>query len=340
MSAAGDAPGATGIMGMEDDVLAQIQAKLTPSEDEGDSNAEVEGEASPKPSDDEGPDDAEADEGDDEEDAEDETPDAPEQQTSFKVKVDDEELEVTLDELKRGYSREADYTRKTMALGDAKKAQEAELATAKEALKSEREQYKAVLDYHAQAIRDSFGKPEELERLRHSADPLERQEYAVRVADQVRHKENLAAIEAEKSRLKDQEKQESDKSRKAMMAEETDKLVKAIPEWKDPEKYNKDVGRIVAYAGNLGYRPDELKDIVDHRVLRALHDAARYHELRSKPPVATKPTPAKTVQPVKPGTVAANPNAPKSKEAKLIERARQSKGHLNDIAAILQSRLG
>ena len=41
-----------------------------------------------------------------------------------RVKVDGEELEVPYSELKRGYSREADYTRKTQAL--AQQRQEAE----------------------------------------------------------------------------------------------------------------------------------------------------------------------------------------------------------------------
>ena len=31
----------------------------------------------------------------------------------YKIKVGDQELEVTLDELKNGYSRQQDYTRKT-----------------------------------------------------------------------------------------------------------------------------------------------------------------------------------------------------------------------------------
>ncbi len=280
---------------------------------------------------------AESDEGEDDDEAEDgETLEAQEQPQSFKVKVDGEELEVTLDELKKGYSREADYSRKTNALGEAKRAHEAELAAAKEALKSERDQYKAVLDYHQQLINDSFGKPEELERLRNSPDPLERQEYAVRVADQMRYREKQAALETEKSRLKDQEKQEQDKSRKAMVAEETQKLIVHLPEWKDAEKYNKDVGRIVTYAGNLGFKSDELKDIVDHRILRALHDAARWRELESKPPVSAKPAPAKAVQPVKPGTVQAQPET-RSRAAKAEARLKSS-GHVNDLAAVFRAR--
>ncbi len=45
----------------------------------------------------------------------------------YKVKVGDEELEVTLDELLQGYMRQADYTRKTQALAEERKKFEEQL---------------------------------------------------------------------------------------------------------------------------------------------------------------------------------------------------------------------
>ena len=53
----------------------------------------------------------------------------------FAVKVDGEELQVTFDELRNGYQRDADYRRKTMALSEDRKAFDAE-----------REQEKAKID--------------------------------------------------------------------------------------------------------------------------------------------------------------------------------------------------
>lgn len=56
-----------------------------------------------------------------------ETEEQEEQPKSYLVKVDGEEVEVTLDELQKGYSRTQDYTRKTQALAEQRKEAEAEL---------------------------------------------------------------------------------------------------------------------------------------------------------------------------------------------------------------------
>jgi ABC-type uncharacterized transport system ATPase subunit len=65
---------------------------------------------------------------------------------SYTVKVDGEEFEVTLDELRNGYQRQADYTRKAQSLAEQRKAYEANLA----AVNQERQQYGQVLENMAQ----------------------------------------------------------------------------------------------------------------------------------------------------------------------------------------------
>ena len=57
----------------------------------------------------------------------------PEETPTYRVKVDNEEVEVTLDELLQGYSRTKDYTKKTQALAETRKAIEAEKARIEEA---------------------------------------------------------------------------------------------------------------------------------------------------------------------------------------------------------------
>jgi predicted ribosome quality control (RQC) complex YloA/Tae2 family protein len=60
---------------------------------------------------------------------------------TYTVRVDGEEVEVTIDELLSGYSRTQDYTRKTMALADQRKSLETEL----EQIRQERAQLTQVL---------------------------------------------------------------------------------------------------------------------------------------------------------------------------------------------------
>jgi len=63
------------------------------------------------------------------------------QPTVFTVKVDGKEVEVTLDELQKGYSRTQDYTRKTQQIAEIRKQVEAET----EAVRAERAQYAQML---------------------------------------------------------------------------------------------------------------------------------------------------------------------------------------------------
>ena len=70
------------------------------------------------------------DDGDYEVDEEEEQPETP----RYYVKIDGEEQEVTLEELRNGYQRQADYTRKSQALAEQRKAYEANL----QAITSER----------------------------------------------------------------------------------------------------------------------------------------------------------------------------------------------------------
>ena len=76
--------------------------------------------------------------------SQDETNEADEEVSAqtYTVRVDGEEVEVTIDELLSGYSRTQDYTRKTMALADQRKSLETEL----EEIRGERAQLAQVLE--------------------------------------------------------------------------------------------------------------------------------------------------------------------------------------------------
>ena len=81
-------------------------------------------------------------ESDEQTEGDEEAEEAPQLGQTFRVKVDGEEVEVPLDELLKGYSRTADYTRKTQAIAEARKQAEAEAAMARE----ERQRYAQTLE--------------------------------------------------------------------------------------------------------------------------------------------------------------------------------------------------
>ena len=91
-----------------------------------------------------------------------------EQPQVFTVKVDGKEIDVTLDELQKGYSRTQDYTRKTQQIAETRKAVEAEAA----AIRAEREQYAQLLGALQQQLETAGEQPIDWERL-YAEDPIE-----------------------------------------------------------------------------------------------------------------------------------------------------------------------
>lgn len=244
-------------------------------------------------------------EDDEEQSDEGDEPDEDEEQPEvFTVKVDGKELQVPLPELLKGYSREQDYSRKTMALGEERKALETEKAAVSEA----RANYVAVLDIWAKQVEqaETAETPEELEALRRS-DPGE---YAARIAERQQRKEHRDNIIAERARVLKQEQEEQVVASRARLAEEGKKLFEAIPSWADPEKgearAKADKKVMAEYAGRVGLTPDEINGIADHRYMVILRDAAAYRALQSKKPEVRRQVEA--VKTARPGNTSTRPN--------------------------------
>ena len=71
------------------------------------------------------------------------------EETLYEITVNGQKQQVTLDELMKGYSRESDYTKKTMELGDKRREIETlqgDLAKELEAVKNSKSQYAQQLD--------------------------------------------------------------------------------------------------------------------------------------------------------------------------------------------------
>jgi hypothetical protein len=207
----------------------------------------------------------------------------------YTVKVDGKEIEVTLDELQKGYSRTQDYTRKTQQIAETRKAVEAEAA----AIRAEREQYAQLLGALKQQL-ESAEAPPDLDRL-YNEDPIE----WVRQRELLRDKqEKLAAIQSEQARLSQLTEQQRAKELQAHLATQQEALIQAVPEWKDPKKAQAEKALLVEFGKKIGFSDEELKNVYDHRAVIALRKAALYDQMMSKrgqikPVVNNGPRPAK-----------------------------------------------
>jgi hypothetical protein len=219
--------------------------------------------------------------------------------TTRKVVVDGEELEVTEEELVKGYSRTADYTRKTQKLAEERRAFETELV----AVTEERKRYADVVTKLEQRLEQESPEPDWAE-LRATLEPGE---FAAQWAEWGQHKEKLEKVKAEAARARELAMQSEAERMTQHLLSERQKLVEKVPEWKDPQKLEAAYQELLGFAKEAGYTDDELAQVTDHRAVMLMRKAMLYDRAVAKAkatkgvkPAAPAPTPS-AVQPAKPG---------------------------------------
>jgi hypothetical protein len=239
----------------------------------------------------------------------------------YKVKASGEEVEVELDELIKGYQQGTDYTKKSQALAEQRKAIEAE-RNHLEYVKQERQAYAQKL----QAL-DSFLTQQhqsvDLEVLKET-DPIG---YAVAVAEQSQREKQLAVVRNEQQRIAQQQQAEQQASLQNHLRNESEKLVSLIPELSTPQG---DAVRkqIRDYAKSVGWTDQELSSVYDSRAVHTLYKAMKYEQLqKSKPELNKKLQSAPKM--MRSGT--STPVARNSQDKQVMQRLRET-GKVTDAA--------
>jgi hypothetical protein len=248
------------------------------------------------------------------------------EQPTYLVKAAGEEREVTLDELIKSYQLGTDYTKKSQAVAEERKAVESERQAVQEA-KQLRDTYAQRLEMIEQMLQPQ--QEENLEYLKET-DPIG---YSVRVAEMVQKEKQLAAVQAERSRIHQQQEQDRQAQMQSVVAEEMQKLSSAIPEFTDPAKGEAIRNDIRAFGKQLGFSDNELAAVYDSRAVLTLYKAMQYDKL-----VASKPAITKKVNEA-PKAIKAGVSKPRDSNAeetrKLKARARAS-GSIRDAASVFE----
>lgn len=262
-----------------------------------------------------------------ESEVEQEEADEPEEPQKFRVKAAGEEREVTLDELIKSYQLGTDYTKKSQAVAEERKAVEAERQAVQEA-KQLRDTYAERLQYIEQALMQ----PQETENLEYlkETDPIG---YAVKVAEMSQREKQLAQVRAERAQIAQQQEYDRQQQLRATVAQEAEKLVGALPEYADPVKGEAIRKDIRSYGKQAGFSDDELANVFDSRAVLTLYKAMQYDKLKaSQPAIAKKVNDA-------PKALKAGVSQPRDSNAedikKLKARVRQS-GRVSDAAAAFE----
>lgn len=280
-----------------DDVVEEVEDETSEDEVENEESEEVE--------DDQAEDDAE------------ETEETEEEQT---FEVDGQQ--VALDELKLGYLRQSDYTKKTQAIAEQRKSFE---------------ENEKVYTSSLQALLTAAGA--DLDRFQNvnweqaAVENPDQYKQAKALYEQTQQTYNFIRSQADEHRQRMEEQTQTVIKQRA--AESVSILRSSIPNWSNDLYY-----KIGEYAQeNLGVSSEEFRNISDHRSITAMWKAMQFDQARqvssSKAKKAVKASPTKTL----------SGSATVSKKAKNEQTYRKSRdrlkksGSMDDaVAALLNKR--
>lgn len=219
---------------------------------------------------------------DDESEVEQDEGEDEQEQPKYRVKAAGEEREVTLDELIKSYQLGTDYTKKSQAVAEERKAVEAERQRIEEA-RYLRDQYAERL----QVIEQMLNQQPETENLDYlkETDPIG---YAVKVAELSQREKQLAQVRAEQARIAEQQQREQQEQLGQVVQAESRKLAEVIPEYADPQKGETLRRELREFGMKAGFSEQELANVYDSRAVLTLWKAMQYDKLQSAKPGITK----------------------------------------------------
>jgi hypothetical protein len=203
----------------------------------------------------------------------------PEAEPLYRVKIDGEEFDVPLDELRNGYSRQQHFTKQSQKLAEEKKV----FATEFQQVQEERQQYVQLLSALESQIKNMDSQPEPDWDTLYETDPIEasRQQHEWNRFNQAKN-EKLQAAQAEKQRVAQIEQREQMEQYKTLLSQEAQRLQEVIPEWKDQKRAAKEQQDLKKYLINQGVSEEEVSALVKADHVKVLRKAMLYDKGKRK----------------------------------------------------------
>lgn len=200
----------------------------------------------------------------------------------FTVKIDGKEVEVTLDELKNGYQRQSDYTRKTMEAAEQRKAAEAEYQKAR----TERDQYAQKLSQDGALLTALLGEQQQTnwQQLLES-DPVEylKQQHLY----QQRYAQ-LQQIQQEQQKVWELQQSEQARQFQSHLQSQHELLLDKLPDWKDEAKAKTEKAELKTWLAGEGFSEAEINSLADAKFVIAARKAMLYDKMISQAKAAAK----------------------------------------------------
>lgn len=271
-------------------------------------------------------DDTADDESDDQDEDEAEEAEDAGQQELYTVKVDGEEREVTLDDLKRSFSGQAYIQKGMQEAAEAKKEAEGVY----QALLNERQQLSQLLN---QAQSGQLAPPPvPPSRELFNNDPIGYMEAKLSYDEALQTYQNQ---QYQIQQVTEQQNYQMQIAQQQYLQGEMQRLAQAIPEFSDAKTASKLKEDLVQFGSKLGYSEAELSEVMDHRAILVLQKAMKYDQLvEGKSKATQKASNARPV--VKPGTKKTGRTGA-AKQRQNAQARMKKTGSIDDVAKFLLS---
>ena len=197
----------------------------------------------------------------------------------YTVKVNGQELDVTLDELRNGYSRDADYRQKTEELSYQRKQFQSESEKQRQDYSQKLNELNQRLSA-AQVDLNAEINSADLDKL-YDEDPTE----AAKVERKLKKKQDALNQSLQQAQAEQKEQFSS------FLQDQQRKLVSKMPEFSDPAKASTLKANMKSTLNNYGFNDQEVAQVYDHRIVMLVNDAMKYRSMQnSKPNIAKKIT--------------------------------------------------
>ena len=271
-----------------DEVIEELQD----SEDESEESEEVEDPT---------------DESEDEEEA------IPEFITEGNIEIDGES--VSVEEIKLGYLRQSDYTNKTQAVAEQRKAAD-----------DQTRNYESNLQALLTTAGADLSRFENVNWEQAAIENPEQYRQAKSAYDQTKQTYDLIRSKSDEHQKRSQEQHQAVMKENAK--ESLTILKSTIPNWNNDIYYS-----IGEYAKELGVTSEEFNEVHDHRTITALYKAMQYDRAKIETQKKVKATPQKTLS----GKKAQPKNLGKKENIRKSKERLKASGSMDDAVAALMN---
>jgi len=235
-----------------------------------------------------------------------------------RLKVQGQELEVTLDELKAGYSRDSDYRQKTHSLGMEKRDLETQKNSLRQSYDTRLSELNELIATADATVRQRQGS-EDLQRL-YEEDPTA----AAKLDYQLR--QETRQLEEVKSKARDAQAKQYNE----FLSTQRELAATKIPEFADPSKADSFKVNMRNSLRDYGFNDEEIGSLADHRFLMVAKDAMSYQNLKGKKPIVQKKV-ANAPRVVKAGVAKSSTSSGREQIRQKIGKLAKT-GHLKDAS--------